>query len=292
MRKLRDIPRSWIYAVNSLLMVAVIVVVTVLASSSADNRRCTGILIQVHDTASIKFVTPQELSRELGALPRLALMTPLSRINIDSLERELSRFDKIEDVQVQILANGKLLIDVHPMKPVARVFNSFDGSSFYINRQGKRINAEARYHLDVPVITGRFPDGAAFSPMSLMSLVDFIQSDPVWDDYVSMIKVDSPSDIILVPVIRGQVVNLGDTADYDSKFRRLRAFYQKVPSVKGWECYDTITLKWRGQIVAHRRNAVLEGPDIVPEDVNFEDVDVQSLDSLRSLPSDSTKKIQ
>lgn len=278
MPKISKIPRQWIFAVLSVMLVIYLVVSTVCSSSYSRGRLCTGVLITVHDTASLKFVNPQELAKELGDLPHRALSIPLSAINIDSLERALERFDKIESVAVNILSNGKLHIDVHPMRPVARIFNMADGKSFYINRSGKRIAAIARYHLDVPVVSGNFPDTpGAFPATGIISLVDFINADSTWSRFVSMIKVDSPTDIIIVPVIRGHVINIGDTLDYADKFDRLRRFYSEVSPVKGWEHYDTISLKWQGQIVAHRRGAVLAPPEIIAEDTNFEDVDVTTM---------------
>ncbi len=41
--------------------------------------------------------------------------------------------------------------------------------------------------------------------------------------------------------------NLGD------KFDRLRLAYKKILPVKGWDFYDTLSVKWRGQVVATRR---------------------------------------
>lgn len=146
---------TWIFALLSLLVVAYLVVAWCFTSSASDERLCQGVLITVHDTADIHFVTPQELSAQLGDLPQNARSMRLSEIDIDSLERMLNLFDKIERVNVNILTSGKLLIDVWPMRPVARIFDSA-GHSYYINRSGKKIGAEPGYFLDVPVIYGDF----------------------------------------------------------------------------------------------------------------------------------------
>ena len=198
----------------------------------------------------------------------------LRDINVDSLERMLADFDKIERVNVTILSNDTLYIDVHPLHPVARIFDN-DGKSYYINRTGKRIKADARYHIDVPVIQGNF--SKSMPATSLLPLIDLIAADSLMNSLVSMIKVDSPNDIILVPVIRGHVINLGDTLGYPDKFRRLKAMYRNVLNVRGWELYDTISVKWGGQVVASRRNKSTDAPKLVVETVNGEDVDVSTM---------------
>jgi len=265
---------SWVYALLTVLVVSYLVVMGFVTSAMSSSRLCAGIMITVHDTARYKFVTPEGLALELGNLPAVARKTPLSHINIDSLERALDAFDKIESANINVLSDGKIHIDVNPMHPVVRIFDS-NGNSYYLNRKGKRIKADARYHLDVPVVYGDFD--RRMPATSIIPLVDFINGDSLLTSLISMIKVDSPTDIILVPVIRGHVINIGDTLNYDDKFRRLTAMYTKVFSVRGWEFYDTISVKWQGQIVASRRNKSLDKPEIIVETRNEEAVDVTTM---------------
>lgn len=266
---------TWIYAVLSVVVAAYLTVMWILSTSAADRRVCTGVTITVHDTASYRFVTPEELARELGGFPRRAIVTPLSQLNIDSLERLLRSMDKIEQANVTILTDGRVHIDIHPMHPVARIFSS-DGSSYYVSRSGKRIEADARYHLDVPVVVGDFP-GCGLRVGSLMPLLDYISADTTLEQFISMIKVDSPNDIILVPIIRGHVINLGDTTNFEDKFKRVRTMYRKVMPARGWEYYDTISVKWGGQVVATRRNKILSEAEEIVETSNFETVDDETM---------------
>lgn len=163
------------------------------------------------------------------------------------------------------------------MRPVARVF---DGNrSYYINKDGKRISANARYHVDVPVIEGRL-DRMKLRPESYLPLVRHISDDPGWNALVSAIKIDTPRDIMLVPVIHGHVINLGDTSGYVEKLDRLKKFYREVMPEKGWNYYDTVSVKWRGQVVATRAQ---KGHNIIP-DIE-EDID-EADDATTMMPTD------
>ena len=126
----------------------------------------------------------------------------------------------------------------------------------------------------MPVVYGSFND-SIFPATSILPLVDYIQADSVWSRMVSMIKVDSPSDIILVPVICNHVINIGDTTNYADKFRRLGPIYSRVMKVKGWNCYDTISVKWAGQVVCHKRHYTPAQPDTVTNTEDFEAVEIQ-----------------
>lgn len=276
MAKKLTIKRSWVYASLTLLVVAYLIMMGAIACTKSALRPCTGILITVHDTARYRFVNPEELARELGTLPDEIAVRPLADINIDSLERYLSSFDKIESVNVNRLSDGHILIDVYPMKPVARIFSTDGSRSYYINRSGKRIVADARYHLDVPVVVGDFTP-SRFPATSILPLVDHIGTDSLLSALVTMIKVDSPTDIILVPAMRGHVINLGDTLNYADKFRRLKTMYARVMNVRGWEYYDTLSVKWPGQVVATRRDKTLPQPLMVVETENAEEVDIETM---------------
>ncbi|MCH5245170.1 MAG: hypothetical protein J1E84_01805 [Muribaculaceae bacterium] len=259
----------------SILLAGWLVASLVLTARWSDNRRCAGIAIEVNDTAERRFVTAPEIARDLSTLGFTGRGRLLNDIDTDSIERFLASNDKIERVTVVRLTNDSILIKVDPMIPVARVFDRLEGASYYVNRSGKHIKADARYHINVPVIEGAFPD-TTFTPIHLLPLIDYISADSVWNHLVTMIKVDSPTDIILIPAIKGHVINLGEPRDFDSKFSRLTTIYRKIMPVKGWQYYDTLSLKWNGQVVATRRVKPAAASPRVGDD-DLEEVDVSTM---------------
>lgn len=241
--------KTTLRCIVSILLIAYIIVAVAWSRMEASQAVCSGVEIAVDDSLSSRFVTAREISKEIGSLPSPADSALLSSINTDSIERLLSAIDKIEDVNCVITTDGRLRINVTPLHPVARIF---DGDrSYYINKDGKRISASARYHCDVPVISGRFD--SAFTAADLLPLVNYLNNDSAWSSLVTHIKVDGPGNIILVPLIHGHVINLGDAANLDNKFYRLTRAYREILPVKGWDYYDTLSVKWSGQLVATRR---------------------------------------
>ena len=265
--------RTIIRAVVAVALAVYLVLALNITAGVSAERKCTGLRIAVNDTASLKFVTATELARELGTLPADARGMKILDIDTDSIERFLESIDKIENVNAIRLTDGAVLVTVNPLHPVARVFDG--DKSYYINRNGKRISASARYHIDVPVIQGHFTD-SLFPPEKIVPLLDYITADSLWNSLVSMVKVDRSNDVILVPIIRGQVINFGSPDNFKNKFNRLERMYAEVMPVKGWSYYDTISVKWDGQIVATRRHKKLEQPKFVEED-DDEDTDIGAM---------------
>ena len=160
------------------------------------------------------------------------------------------------------------------MQPVARIFDGKD--SYYINKDGKRISADARYHLDVPVLTGNFD--SIHQAKELLPLLDYIKSDSMWNTIISMVKIDKKHEILLVPAIKGHVIKFGNMDNMDNKFVRLHRFYHEVMPVKGWSCYDTIAVKWDGQIVATKRKKKVVDKDLTyDEEIENEWPDVATM---------------
>ena len=235
----------------SLIAGLVIYMVIALGFTSrlADSRLCRGMELCLIDDSHTGFVRPEELIRELGHLHSSAPGHLLSTFPLDSVERLLAANDKIESAEAVILTNDTVRVTVRTLVPVARVF---DGDrSYYINRDGKTISADARYHMDVPVISGRFTrDG--IDPTAVLPLVDYIEAHPEWRELISMIRVSNLNNIYIIPAIRGQVIKLGTIDALDDKFARIDRFYRRVLPYKGWNYYDTISVKWAGQVVASR----------------------------------------
>lgn len=252
-------------------------VMVVVANQHADIARCNGFDIRIQQTdGGHDFVTPAEISRLLAEWHLDNTDLPASRINLQKIENSLNKVVNIESATVERMPDNTIRLIVVPMIPVARVFD-FKGNSYYINRDGKRLTANARYHLDVPVISGNFD--SIHSPAALIPLIEYIGRDPDWNAITSQIMVDpSTRDVLLIPLIRGHVVNLGDTSDIPDKLRRIKTMYHKVMPLKGWEFYDTLSVKWGGQVVATRRVKSIPEPAIrFDQEGDVEEHDVNSM---------------
>lgn len=270
----------------ALLLAAYVGVAVVMANRAQAREKCAGFDIRIAKTeGSRDFVTENEVKRLLKEWHMDATDRTASSVNLQNIEQRLCRVVNIESAMAQRMPDNTIRLTIVPMIPVARVFD-FKGNSYYINRDGKRLTANARYHLDVPVISGNFD--SIHSPAALIPLVEKLHNDSAWNAITSQVMVDPHTrDIILVPLIRGHVVNLGDTSAISDKLDRVMAMYRKVMPLKGWEFYDTISVKWAGQVVATRRVKSIPEPAVrFDQEGDIEEEDVNSM--LVATDSDTT----
>ena len=224
--------------------------ITAWARSLADARICTSIDVEIIHTSAPDSLTLRGVMQEISKYPRPIVGQPASKLRVGDIERYLGRLSNFESIQCALSPAGKLIIKIVPMVPVLRVFDGAE--SYYLNKDGKRIEANADFFVDVPIVSGRFSKD--FSPIDLLPVVRHIQGDSTLRTLFSMVSASDPDNIMLTPRIQGHVVCIGDTNALDSKFHNLMLMYRKVMPFKGWTTYDTISVKYRRQIVASRRD--------------------------------------
>lgn len=225
------------------------------------------------------FVTEQEvLENAFSVLPENFTMMPLDSIDLQEVEDRLNAIDNIEEANVYCVycADRQFLrAEVSAMRPVARVFDST--GSYYINRQGKRLTANYRYRVNVPVVVGEFND--RLRPTYVIPLVNYMNNDRRFNSLVSSLEVEPDGDIIICSMIVNARINFGDTTNIKDKIQRIMLAYTKVLPVRGWDFYDTISVKFDNQIVAHRRSgppvysSYLDDGEDTDENVDFNYMD-------------------
>lgn len=249
------------------LLVAYVVCAAIWAHAEAAKNSCAGIDINIVEGSTTDSVTRKGVMAEINKYPGKIIGEPLNSINTLQIEQYLKGFPQFEDVVCSFTTSGRLKVKVTPMVPELRVFE--DSASYYINKVGKRMNSKASFFVDVPVISGKFND--KFSPKDILPVTRFIASDPVLKHLVGMVYAEDEDNIILIPRIHGHVINFGDTNRLGDKRKALVTMYRKVLPYKGWGEYDTISVKFKGQIVATRRNK----GSFQPQNLSFDEDDME-----------------
>ena len=241
-------------------------------------RICPGIDLRIEGHTIPDSVMRQGVSSQLAKYGKKLKGEPLGRIDLKGLEDYLSAFSNFESVECSINPDSRLRITITPIKPEVRVFSD-KGKSFYINRYGKRIEADAEFYVDVPVLIA--PEKYESLIPGALSVIRYTGGDPELSPLIAAYKIDGPNDLIIIPRLQGHVINFGDTTRLDEKRAAIMAAYRSVLPAKGWNTYDTISVKFKSQIVASRRNKAIATHGL-PED-DGEDLEEATLPSLANI---------
>lgn len=255
------------------VLLAYVVGMFVWARAEATRHLCSGIVVAIDGDGQVSSISEKSVKEVLENYPGKILGEPIHSINTYEIAQYLRGFNSFETVDCMITTQGNLMVKVTPMVPALRVFEG--GKSYYVNKDGKTMAAIPGFHVDVPIVSGTF--SKKFRPEYVLPVVRYIQRDSMLSSVVGMIQARNKDNIILVPRIKGHVINIGDTTRLDEKRKAIMTAYRSIMPYKGWETYDTISVKFKGQIVATRRDKTPLFPiAVVDEEEDREEAALQA----------------
>jgi cell division protein FtsQ len=86
------------------------------------------------------------------------------------------------------------------------------------------------------------------------ALAKFIEADTFWTANAEQIYVNEQQELELIPRFGDHRILVGDTTAMADKFKRLMVFYRDGLNKTGWNNYNLINLKFKGQVVCTKTN--------------------------------------
>ncbi|HOP03558.1 MAG TPA: hypothetical protein PL017_02705 [Tenuifilaceae bacterium] len=249
------------------MVIAYFVVILSFVSSKNHQIVCSKINVNITDSLNNSFITYRDVLRIVEKKNDSPIGKPLWMINTHELEQRFRTQNTVKDVAIFKTANGNLNINVTQRVPMVRVINKYN-QGYYIDSEGQLLPLSQNYTSHVMVINGNIVEPFKISPnvkimdwadsldydsypliCKLYELAKFIHSDPFWNAQIAQVYVESPNDIELIPRVGLHVVQFGDLTNIETKFKKLRLFYEQALPAEGWNKYKEINLKYKNQIV-------------------------------------------
>lgn len=176
-------------------------------------------------------------------------------IDVERIERVLEKEPFILDADVYINGLNVLKIEVIQREPILRVIDK-NGLNYYLDKDGFKMPLSKHFTTNVLVATGNIPPHIPEFQQrkrhvlkDLFELTHVLREDPFFLSMIEQIHVTSSGDIVFIPLIGDQKIIFGRMDRVEKKLRNLKAFYDKAVPVDGWRKYNSINLKFKGQIV-------------------------------------------
>jgi cell division protein FtsQ len=196
----------------------------------------------------------------------------LNELNVYKYEKLINQIPEVENSEVYKTLNGELYIKVKQRKPIARIINK-KNEGFYIDDKGKLMPLSENFSARVPVVTGDFyhtyagnyyrnysrgiTDSSKLDMKSnllysIYKLMDFINKSEFWKAQIEQINIDKDN-FEIIPKAGDHIIIFGDATDIEKKFKKLFNLYQQGLPKVGWNKYESIDLRFEGQIIAKRK---------------------------------------
>lgn len=177
----------------------------------------------------------------------------LGRLNVGMMEKIVATNPWVADAQVYVDNSKVVHVNLTQRVPVARLFDQ-TGNSYYLDNTLTAMPLSDRYIHYTTVVTNvpvlkEDSVGKALKAQ-IVKLVRHIERDSFWSAQVSQIILNDDKAFELVPVLGNHKILIGDTSNLDEKFENLYAFYKKIMTRIGWDKYEVLDVRYKGQVVA------------------------------------------
>lgn len=228
--------------------------------------RCTGVRIEVQDSARSGFVTPGLVRQWLSDSGLYREGAALRSIDVHAVEQLVERQDYVRQADAYTAIDGLLHIVLNQRHPVLRIVSEA-GHNFYIDSTLVLLPPHPDCTADVPAVSGRFsfafPPGH-FGPLdekkfpqeqellhNLLNFVHQVDTDRFLGALIAQIYYDG-REIRLVPRVGSQTIRFGSIADsvlVRQRLQKLSRFYRRSFAEGWWRSAAEIDLRFRGQVV-------------------------------------------
>lgn len=231
----------------------------VAAIETRNAKPCADVNITIGGVKDALFISQQDVKNMLLGVSGSMIGKPLKDFDLRRMEDTLKSEPWISNAELFFDNNRVLQVRVTEKEPVARVF-TVTGNSFYIDTALFRLPLNDKFTPRLPVFTG-FPsdrkrwkgkDSLLMSEVKDISL--HLLGDPFWMAQIDQVDIDADRNFQMVPKVGKHVVRFGNGQDIDRKFRKLYIFYRDVISKTGWSRYEEISIGYKGQVVATRKD--------------------------------------
>ena len=238
-----------------LVMVTFLVITLAFTSHESKDIVCRNIEIDFRPDDIIK-INSNEILKLVKSADKSIVGKRIESINSEMIEKEVEKHNAILNAEVyKVLVKdttsykGILIVKVKHRKPVVRIVTA--NGNYYLDDEGKEIPVSNQYTANVLAATGRI--NANFAKEQLLPFILYIKDDEFWEAQIQQIHVENDGDILLIPLVGDQIIELGSLDKYEVKLRNMRAFYNQVLASNNWDKYKSVSLKYSNQVVAKKR---------------------------------------
>lgn len=276
--------RKWkiVNLIIPILLVGYFVVTARYCSTREQELRCSGVDIQVADSAMYGFVTPATILRMITDSSITYNGVPLTDVDLYAVERCIALNPYVSSADAYTSIDGLLHVRLNQRHPKLRVVSE-QGHNFYVDSTLRLMPPSAEYIAQVPVVSGSPVPALPIDKFGeidekkfikerelLYNLINFVHqvdSDTLLSALVVQIYIQSDAEAILLPRLGGQIIRFGaiGTDDQDSKLRKLVHFYRQSFGHGWWATTSEVDLRYRDQVVCKQRKRPAGTPPVVPD---------------------------
>lgn len=242
------IPRNAKYAIFALS----ILVIMGFTEVRKRTKTCDNILVEIKNEKEGLFLEKKDIVNLITEEEEV-IGGEIENIPLKKLELRIKKNKFVESVQVEKGIKGNLITKIKQCRPIARIITR--DSSYYIGSQGEILPFITRHTARIVVVSGEGitslfkQEIKSKQDSSFVHFLQYFEQDAFLKKQIASINYSKTGEIVIYPQITKQFIEFGDLNNVEDKFSRLKIFYKKILPYKGWNSYESVSIKFKGQII-------------------------------------------
>lgn len=237
-----------------LVVVVVFLITLVAAAHKQSSSPLTGMEVVLNNDALYHFLQKKDIEQLLVKSREIdVLHTSIDKLDLKKMEEIARTHPWVADANIFIDGRRRLQVHVQQRVPLARIFDN-SGKSYYVSEDKHQMPVVKGYNYPTPVFTNvPLSIGDSLNRQvseKIIALGRLIGADSFWNAQITQIEVQPDQTFVLIPLVGGQRILFGGIEEAKHKLDNLFDFYQQVSTRIGWDKYEVLDLRYKGQIVA------------------------------------------
>ena len=199
------------------------------------------------DSKENMFLTHQMVNnlliQNLGDASRLQK----DKVDLNTLENELSHHEMIEKAEVFSTIDGFLNTRITQKTPILRVIS--DNDSYYLDRKGDRISLSTNFSARVPLVVGEI---SKEKRKSYLKLFNEIKKDDFLSKNITGAQIMPSGNVVLTNRSFDYKIAFGKPINVQKKLRNYKAFFHHAIKDTLIKEYKEINLMFTQQVVCKK----------------------------------------
>ncbi len=248
---------NWVLSTVGIIFLLCLFVLVVSAVQEKQTTKAQDLVVNiVNQKDSLHLIDSEDIRKTIARnFGHSVKGIPLEALEIKKIENLLREDPFIYNAEVFIDAKNRVNVNLEQRQPLVRVIDE-EGKHYYMDEEGVKIPLSAHLTVRVPVMTGKIPSKSELNYNEVQEDVFLIckkiKEDEFLQPMVEQIHRNAKGEYTFVPKIGKQKIVFGKTENVDEKIENLKIFYKEAMTRHGWSKYQSINLKYDGQIVCSK----------------------------------------
>ena len=184
---------------------------------------------------------------------------PVYSLNLKELEEYIISQPLVKRADIYLDAKSLLHADIYQRSPLMRIVD-INGNQFYLDEEGYKIPVSSKYSCRVLVATGPLArvDGRKLAAeeklfySGLINIAKAVSKDSFVRSLIEQIDMDENGEFTMIPKVGNEKIFLGSSEMIEDKLERLKLFYKENMGRQGWNVYQLVNLKFKGQVIGKK----------------------------------------